>query len=281
MPLTEKVNHSSLANPLLALSWGCGVQSTALAVMSAFGDLPKLDVVVTADTGWEREKTYDVRDYYTTWLEKRGVPVHVVSAGNVFLQGAEEHIHIPFFTETGAPLRRQCTRKFKIVPIKHELRRLIGFHSSRPPHPRPGSIVQWLGISLDEYQRMKPSRVKYIVHKFPLVEERLTRNDCVEYLEARGLPVPIKSACVGCPYRRASEWLEMKETSPGEWADVIAFDELNRENPLAAREGSTVDKLYVYQKSVPLVSADLVGDARRERKSVQLPLICDAGYCHV
>lgn len=274
-------NNNSLVKPLLALSWGCGVQSTAVAVMSAFGDLPLLDVVITADTGWERQATYETRDFYTTWLQDRGIDVYVVSAGNVKLQGAEEHIHIPFFTETGGPLRRQCTRYFKIVPIKHKLRRLMGYHPIRPPHPRPGSVVQWLGISLDEYQRMKPSGVKYIIHKFPLVEKRLTRNDCIEYLESKRLPVPIKSACIGCPYRRASEWLEMKDASPGEWAEVIAFDEVNRDNPLAVRGKSTADRLYVYQKSVPLAIADLEGDAKRERKWRGLPLICDAGYCHV
>jgi hypothetical protein len=267
--------------PLLSLSWGCGVQSTALAVMSALGDLPMLDVVITADTGWERKATYDVRDYYTGWLEKRGIPVHVVTAGNVRVQGYLEHVHIPFWTDTGGPLQRQCTMNFKIVPIKHELRRLLGYHQSKSPHPVAGSVVQWLGISLDEYKRMKDSRVKYIIHKFPLIEKRLTRNDCIEYLESKRLPVPIKSACVGCPYRRSSEWLEMKKTCPDEWAEVIAFDELNRNNPLSVRGKSTAKKLYVYQKSVPLISADLKRDAKRERKSTQLPLICETGYCHV
>lgn len=267
------------------LSWGCGVQSTALAVMSALGDMPSLDAVVFSDTGWERQGTYEVKEYYSRWLEGRGVNVSVVSGGNVREDGATGHVHIPFWTETGGPLRRQCTKYFKIVPIKHEVRRMLGYHISRPPHPPPGSVEQWQGISLDEYTRMKPSRVAYMVHRFPLVEQRLTRTDCKDYLASRGLPVPGKSACVGCPYRSASEWLEMKSSSPDEWLDAVAFDEENRQNPLAARDsGSTADRLYIYKvgRSVSLDSADLARDVKRERQSKQLPLIlCDGGYCHV
>lgn len=274
-----------MIDPLVILSWGCGVQSTALAVMSALGDLPKLDAVIFADTGWERKATYETRDFYKTWLEDRGISVHVVSAGDVRVQGHLEHIHIPFWTETGGPLMRQCTNHFKIVPIKHEVRRLLGFDPSKPPHPKPGSVEQWQGISLDEYQRMKSSRVKYMVHRFPLVEKRITRMACIEYLEDKGLPVPVKSACVGCPYRAASEWAEMRDKTPGEFADAVEFDELHRHNPLATRgAGSTADNLYIYKngKGIPLQMADLEADAKRERLSKQLPLIlCDGGYCHV
>ena len=39
------------------ISWGGGVQSTTMAVMSALGDLEPVDAVIFADTGWEREAT--------------------------------------------------------------------------------------------------------------------------------------------------------------------------------------------------------------------------------
>lgn len=272
---------------LRLLSWGCGVQSTALAVMSALGDMahiPPLDGVIFADTGWERKATYHTLEFYSQWLRDRGVTVHVVTAGNVRVEGAEEHVHIPFWSESGGPLARECTRHFKITPIKHQIRRLLGFHPSNPPHPRPGSVEQWQGISLDEYTRMKASRVKYMVHRFPLVEKRLTRTDCADYLAAHGLPVPIKSSCIGCPYRASSEWLDMKANDADEWLEAVEFDESNRHNPLAARAGSTADKLYVYKGQIAqsLRSADLVSDSKKERKGKQLPLIlCDGGYCHV
>ncbi len=267
---------------LRALSWGCGVQSTTLAVMSALGDADPLDVVITADTGWERKATYEAREFYTEWLQEQGVRVEVVSAGNVRQLGAVEHIHIPFFTSDGGPLQRQCTRHFKIVPVKRRLREIAGYHATKAPHPPAGAIEIWLGISWDEWTRMKKSRTKFIVHRWPLLEGKVTRNDCIDYLEAHDLPVPVKSACIGCPYRRASEWLEMRDDAPSEWREAVAFDESNRHNPLAARGNSTADELYVYKHAVPLITADLEADAKREKHGKQSPLfICDEGYCIV
>jgi len=265
-----------------ALSWGCGVQSTTLAVMSALGDLESLDVVITADTGWERAATYEAREFYTAWLQERGVRVEVVSAGNIRELGAEEHIHMPFFTSDGGPLQRQCTMEFKIVPVKRRLRELAGYHATKTPHPPAGEIELWLGISWDEYQRMKHSRVKFIAHRWPLIEGKMTRNACIDYLEAHSLPVPVKSACIGCPYRQASEWIDMRDNAPDDWQEVLGFDESNRHNPLASRGASTADALYVYSKAVPLATADLESDAKRERRGKQVPLfICDEGYCIV
>ena len=265
-----------------ALSWGCGVQSTALAVMSALGDADPLDVVITADTGWERTATYEARDFYSAWLRERGMRVEIVRGGNIRELGAVEHIHIPFFTANGGLLQRQCTRHFKIVPIKRRLRELAGYHPTKPPHPTAGTIELWLGISWDEWTRMKTSPVKFMTHRHPLIEGKITRNACIEYLEDHSLPVPVKSACVGCPFRRASEWIGLRDNAPGDWRDALAFDEANRHNPLAVRGGSTADELYIYKKAVPLATADLEADAKRERRGKQVPLfICDAGYCRV
>lgn len=261
------------------LSWGCGVQSTTLAVMSALGDVDPLDAVITADTHWERAATYQARRFYAGWLRDRGVRVEIVSGGDVRKEGAEQHIHVPFWTSDGGPLRRQCTRHFKIMPIRRRIRELIGYHPTTPPHPPVDSVELWLGISLDEFTRMKPSRVQFIRHRWPLIERRMTLNDCVEYLEGHDLPVPVKSACIGCPYRSASEWLGIKRGSPAEWEQATAFDEAHRNNPLARRGGSTADQLYIY-KYGPLAGANLEADATRERQGKQLPLmLCEDGYC--
>lgn len=261
-----------------ALSWGVGVQSTTLAVMSALGDLEPLDVVISADTQNERDETYRMRDWYTKWLTERGLQVEIVTAGNILEQGANAHIHIPFWTSDGGPLRRQCTRQFKINPVKRRLRQLIGFHESEPPHPKPGAIEQWLGISWDEWTRMKHSRVKFLRTRWPLIERRMTRNDCIEYLQKKELPIPPNSACKICPYRQASAWLEME---PAELEETIKFDESNRHNPLAI-DGSQADELYIWKGLIPLSEVDFQTETAKERQAKQLPLmICESGYCWV
>lgn len=260
------------------LSWGFGVQSTALAVMSAVGEIPPYDLVIGADLGWEGSETYEVMRFYRSWLEKRGVPVVILGVGNIRQLGGAAHVHMPFFTSTGAPLRRQCTREFKIDPIKRYLREWLGYPASRPPHPPRGSVEQHLGISLDEYQRMNVSRVQYIVNKYPLcMELRMTRADCKRVYVRLGLPVPGKSACIGCPYRSAEEWLDMRERFPAEFEDAVKFDMENRNNPLVARLGVAAPELYVWSGLVPLADVDfaaaVIGD--------ELPLFCESGFCHV
>lgn len=259
------------------LAWGCGVQSTALAVMSAQGHLPHLDAVINADLQWERQVTYNTRDFYTIWLRQQGLYVEILQADNIRELGAREHTHVPFWTSNGGPLRRQCTRHFKIRPQHRRIREILGYHSSTPPHPPAGTVEKWIGYSIDEWQRAKPSRIQYTVNRWPLIEMKMTRTDCADYLESHELPVPSKSACIGCPYRSAAEWIQMRDEAPDEWEDACQFDEENRNNPLAATAHSTADQLFIWrgkwpEKPSPLRTADLEG-AVRPRRHKQLPLL--------
>ena len=81
-----------------------------------------------------------------------------------------------------------------------------------------------IGISLDEAHRMKPARQAYLVNCWPLVEQEVTRKDCLDWLQANGYPRPPKSACIGCPFRPSHEWRVMRDHQPDEWADAVAAD---------------------------------------------------------
>jgi len=250
--------------------------------MSALGDLEPLELIIHTDPQWERYETRVIRSWYQTWLQDHGIETHILPTGNIRTQGAFNHIHMPFWTVDAAGnrrahLRRQCSREYKIRPTRRFLRARAGYHPSKAPNPPAALYEQWIGISLDEANRRKASRVQYITARWPLVELRMTRHDCIRYLENHDLPVPIKSACIGCPFRPASEWLQMRETSPDEWHEACEFDNAIRHNPLAARVGnegsSTADRLFVYRHAVPLAEADLATDATRERPGRQLPLL--------
>ena len=157
---------------------------------------------------------------------------------------------------------------------------MLGFDKSKSPHPPASSIEMWLGISLDEFTRMNQSTVKFIINRYPLIEQRITRNDCIDYLQAHGLPVPVKSACIGCPYRAASEWIEMRDQSPDEFEDALQFDESVRITTRLQRVDYKNDMTFIYKKAEPLETADLEHDAAHERQGKQLPLmICESGYC--
>ena len=265
--------------PFRVLSWGCGAPSTTLGVLSALGELEPLDLIITSDTGWERQATYDARDWYAAWFRERGIRVELIDGGDVRL-GDSGSYHVPFWTETGGPLRRQCTREYKIRPIRRKVREILGYLPSKPPAPAAGAVEQWLGYTWDEVGRMRENDVAFQVNRYPLIEKRMTRDDCVRFLASHDLPVPVKSACVFCPFRRASEYLEMQRDAPEEWMVAVEFDEENRDNAYADR-GSNADRLYIYKSRMvptPLKDANLVADAERERnKQMMLPM-CD-GPC--
>jgi hypothetical protein len=191
------------------LSLGAGVQSTTLALMAARGAIsPMPDCAIFADTQWEPQAVYDHLD----WLSGPGIlpfPVHRVTAGNI-----REAIKVRRNTSGGrfAAIpwhtvnpdgshglgRRQCTSEYKLTPIMHEIRRLVG----KPGHKRiaAGAVTVILGISRDEAHRMKPARQAYMRNVYPLVELGLTRDDCLAWLQRYGYPQPPKS-CNGtdCP----------------------------------------------------------------------------------
>lgn len=219
---------------LRVLSLGAGVQSTTLALMMARGDLPQPDCAIFADTGWEPDATYRHLD----WLEKQlPYPVHRVHAGNIrddlFAGHSLRTVRIaaiPWFLRNPDGSqglgRRQCTAHYKLEPIARKLRELLG----AGPRDRiaAGSVAMLIGISLDEAQRIKASKVKYIVNGNPLIDKFMSRRECIRWLLERQYHEPPKSACVCCPFRSNSAWVAMKDNSPAEFEDACVADDLIR-----------------------------------------------------
>lgn len=68
---------------LRVLSLGLGTQSSALALMSAAGTLPRLDAVIFADTQGELPETYVYLEYLRGRLDDARIPLIVVTAGSL------------------------------------------------------------------------------------------------------------------------------------------------------------------------------------------------------
>lgn len=81
-----------------------------------------------------------------------------------------------------------------------------------------------IGISLDELTRMKPARVKYVTNTWPLVDKRLSRHSCVQWMKMHSYPVAPRSACVYCPYHSDAQWLRLKTEDPVSFASAVAFE---------------------------------------------------------
>jgi len=158
---------------LTALSLGAGVQSTTLALLALEGVLPRPDVAIFADTGWEPRAVYEHLDRLAAVLAEAGVPLLRVSNGNLradALDPTRRYASIPYFTQnrpgpceacqaTGVVVspdpevgrvrcvrcagsgwdngrgigRRQCTNEYKLTPINRKVRELLG---AKPPRFR-------------------------------------------------------------------------------------------------------------------------------------------------
>lgn len=233
------------------LSLGAGVQSSTLLLMAVHGEL-QIDRAIFADTQWEPKAVYDWLEILMPIAEKAGIPVDVVSGGNL----REDSLHkkgwlvsvpVHVVSEAGTPgmLTRKCTNSYKIRPIYRRLREL-------------GATAKWpvdllMGISLDEVQRMKPARVKYVRNQFPLIDRRMSRQACLVWLEQHGYGRPPKSACVGCPFRDDRSWRRMKDEAPSEWADAVLFDQQVRH----AAQMKVPTAAYLHRSLVPLPMVDL------------------------
>jgi hypothetical protein len=204
------------------LSLGAGVQSSTLALMMVKGEIEPPACAIFADTQWEPKAVYTWLD----WLEKQlPFPVHRVTQGNLrtAILGRSAGIRassIPWHMRDGMG-RRQCTLDYKINPLRRKMREIVG---------KKGQAQVCIGISTDEAHRMKPSRNKWQHHTWPLIELRMTRADCLVWMERNGYPTPPKSSCLGCPYHSDQQWAEIKKV-PEEWADVIAVDKAIRVVP--------------------------------------------------
>jgi hypothetical protein len=250
---------------LRVLSLGAGVQSTTLALMAKHGEAPMPDVAIFADTQWEPEAVYK----HLRWLMSV-LPYEVitVSAGDI-RQAIRDRRNttggrfaaIPWHTVnpdgSHGMGRRQCSSEYKLGPIMHAIRAHLG----KPGRVRiPSKTVEvLLGISRDEAQRMRESRQRYMVNRYPLIEMGMTRQACLRWLDAHGYPRPAKSACIGCPYHDNDHWRGMRDNQPEEWADAVAADHALRIGD--ARGMRAIE--FMHPQRVPLDEVDLSVDNRQ------------------
>ena len=239
---------------LKVISLGLGVQSTAVYLMSSMEyKMPRADVAVFADPGAEHEKTYDILDWLLEWKDKNdGIELIVNRDRNLYqdiMDNAplgKRFASIPAHTEERGIIRRQCTEEYKIMPVKSSIRKIYGLK----PKKRMKPTEMWLGISLDEIQRMKQSSMYNIEFFYPLIYNGMDRKDCIKFFKKNDFPVPIKSSCVFCPYHSNDFWKDLKKNKNA-WDMALEVDRAIRVNPLLRQ------KLYIHSQCKPLDEVDL------------------------
>lgn len=223
-------------NPdLVYLSLGAGVQSTTLYLM-ACRDSKKIpgrkpDVAIFADTQQEPDWVYDNLERLKAWGD---IPIEVCTEGDLGQQieegvapGGHGFTQIPFWVlgqkGRGTPGRRYCTRAYKIDVIHQHVRGLLGLRKGK--WAKDKRAVQWIGLSFDELGRMRGSKHPWVGTRWPLIEARMHREDCLAYLDQIGYPRPGKSSCIFCPYRMDNEYARWVTEAPEMFEKAVAWDE--------------------------------------------------------
>ena len=280
--------------PLKILSLGAGIQSSTLLLMSLKGELPKLDHAICADTGWEPQEVYDHLEWLKPLAEAGGIPLHVVSNGNIkeisvrgFVEGKEglgqRYATMPLriLNPDGSEgiIRRQCTTEFKIVPIERFIKKEILGLKHRAHWPKEIVVDQWFGISSDEIIRIRTPAEKWKRNIYPLcnlpetyLPKTFSRQSCVAWLGENypDQPMP-RSACIGCPYHDNKTWRDLRDRRPDEWKDAVEVDKQIRHGKGMKGEG------YLHRSLKPLAEADL-GDELDQGMFAGFREEC-LGYC--
>lgn len=263
--------------PYNFLSLGAGVQSSTIALMAKHGEItPMPDAAIFADTQAEPASVYKWLD----WLEPQlPFPVIRVTRGDMTQEslvvkerkdgsGSWSKSLIPAFIANPDGSRgimgRQCTYSYKV----EQLERAARLHGKIKRGQKNVTVTQWIGISWDEIQRIKPSRVAWSQHRWPLVELRMGRRDCLKWMESHGYPKPPRSACVYCPFHSDNEWRRLRDEEPAEFARSVKF-----EKDLQAVKAKTERMRgipFLHPSCIPLDEVDFRTDIERGQLALWL-----------
>jgi hypothetical protein len=153
------------------MSFGGGVQSTAIMVLAGEGYIPMPKHWVFSDPGFEGADTYAHLERCKDYISKNGGQLDIVTTGNIEEDAltfarrransdVKRYASIPMYVEKhggGAGiLPRQCTSEYKIEPIEQYHRRVVMGLEPRQRAPKELKVAVWIGISADEERRASP-----------------------------------------------------------------------------------------------------------------------------
>lgn len=203
-------------------SWGGGVNSTAMLIeWLRRGE--RLDLVLFADTGGEKPETYAYRDTFFAWMKTRTAAPCITVQHN----GRDPSLEAEVLRIKGLPSIaygvKRCSQKWKRGPQDVFVN---NWEPAREAWARGEKVAKLIGFDAGEAHRatrIPPEDSKYR-YRYPLIEFGLGREECVEAIEASGLPVPPKSSCFFCPSTRVPEILRLRDEHPDLMKRALAME---------------------------------------------------------
>lgn len=231
------------------LSFGAGMQSTALALMSCENAMakqnmphpliPVYDAVIYCDLGLEPEWVKTQMEFTRDACIKAGIRFEKLDTNlyQDFMEnfGERRTISIPWWTLTEdghkSKMPRFCTLDYKVEAISKFVRwELLGYRKGQRLRPEDRKAHEMhMGFSLEEKKRCGKNPNELFVNQFPLVKLGWTRAESYKYiLEVWGLDTKA-SACAFCPFHRNYFFQHIRDNDPATYAAVVGVDRLLEE----------------------------------------------------
>ena len=210
------------------LSFGGGVDSSAILLTHLKIKDLGIEHVVFADTGAESEGTYKNIEYFKGLCEEAGLPFNIVRKEGENITQWITRLGIVPLMPGGSHV---CSKKFKGDVIQKWI------NETYPDQ----AITYVIGIEADEghrtarFTKPKGDQNEYV---YPLVEMNMTRADCIKLLTDHGLDVP-KSSCIFCPFMTEGEIREIRKDQKA-W-DTIKLVEQRHEEESSRKHQAWLD----------------------------------------
>ncbi len=264
------------------LSFGAGMQSTALALMSCenahasgpppYPLVPVYNAVIYCDLGLEPPWVYDQLEFTRKACVDAGIFFKVLDTPlyQDLLEnfGERRVISVPWWTlrEDGhkSKMPRNCTIDYKVNEITKYVRwELLGYSKGQRLDPRDYKAHEMhMGFSVEESRRCHENPHRLFVNRFPLVEMGMDRAASYAYiLEHWGLDTKA-SACAFCPFHRNFFFQHIRDHAPQTYQAVVKVDHLLRD-----------------KTPKPPMDSDLFISRSRKRIEELTPADCDDAEC--
>ena len=240
---------------------GGGVQSAAIAALIVQGKL-KPDLCIIVDTEREQSTTWTYMDeVITPALATIGVTLARVAKSayastDLYAGRQGKSLLVPAFTNQSGSVGKMsnfCSSHWKREIVK------------RWANAKGVKAVDlWLGISVDEMRRVQKTKSGKWQTRYPLIEQRLNRGDCIALVKSMGWPEPPRSSCYHCPNHTQQEWREIR-LRPADWGAAVKLDKQIRAND---------PHVFLHNDCVPLEEADLA-----DSNGVLFSHDCQSGHC--
>lgn len=213
----------------IALANGLGVDSTAMLVgLLKRGIRPDLNLF--ADTGAEKQETYDFLPVLQEWLQREGFPL------------VETVVYVPRNFKNWPPYSTleencltngtlpgisfgpaTCSVKWKHAPQHSYVK---AWRPAREAWSSGRRVVKLIGFDAGPRDRIRsysadPKDAHLYEYRTPLIEWGWDREECIRQIQSVGLPVPPKSSCFFC---LAMKPWEVRALNPGYWRRIVRLE---------------------------------------------------------